>query len=753
MCINTDMLKLKIAFIFSFFLLTNVSFAQIINKIEVKGNQRINSETVEMFSTVSVGDDLSKNDLNKILKNLYETNFFENVNLIMSDNLLTITVKENLIIQNLVLNGVKSNKLNEVILETINAKAKSPFIENSVKKDLDKIKNLLQESGYYFSKVKLSKKENVNNTIDLILDIDLGSKAFINEIIFTGNKKFKKNKLLNIITSEENKFWKLISNKKLLNKQRIALDRRLLESYYKNKGYYKVNILDEAIQYDNNDNFKLVFNINAGEKFYFDKFDIDLPEDYDLSYFQKIIKKLNTFSGKRYSYKVIDKMLTEIEKIATDKQYEFINANIDQNIVDENKINVKIKIIDDEYKAYVQKINILGNNITIEDVIRNELIIDEGDPLNQILFSKSITNIKSLNIFKNVKSTIIDSEDEYQKIINIEVEEKPTGEISAGAGIGTSGASTMFGIRENNFLGQGIKLETNLLLSEETIRGLFSYTKTNYKNSERDLILSAESQETDRLKGFGYKSNNTGFLIGTRFEHLEDFFIKPSLSVNYESIETSSTASSKLKKQEGSYFDIQADYTLDLDKRDQSFQPTDGYRSQFNQKLPFNISENQTIINQYEFSSYHEYADDVVASFSIMTKAANSLGDDDVRISERLYLPSRKLRGFESGKVGPVDNGDFVGGNYLTAINVSTNLPILESLETFSFNLFYDAANIWGVDYNSEIGDSSALRSSTGLAVDWYTPIGPLSFSFAQPLTKKTTDKTQTFRFNLGTTF
>ena len=747
------MLKLKIAFIFSFFLLTNVSFAQIINKIEVKGNQRINSETVEMFSTVSVGDDLSKNDLNKILKNLYETNFFENVNLIMSDNLLTITVKENLIIQNLVLNGVKSNKLNEVILETINAKAKSPFIENSVKKDLDKIKNLLQESGYYFSKVKLSKKENVNNTIDLILDIDLGSKAFINEIIFTGNKKFKKNKLLNIITSEENKFWKLISNKKLLNKQRIALDRRLLESYYKNKGYYKVNILDEAIQYDNNDNFKLVFNINAGEKFYFDQFDIDLPEDYDLSYFQKIIKKLNTFSGKRYSYKVIDKMLTEIEKIATDKQYEFINANIDQNIVDENKINVKIKIIDDEYKAYVQKINILGNNITIEDVIRNELIIDEGDPLNQILFSKSITNIKSLNIFKNVKSTIIDSEDEYQKIINIEVEEKPTGEISAGAGIGTSGASTMFGIRENNFLGQGIKLETNLLLSEETIRGLFSYTKTNYKNSERDLILSAESQETDRLKGFGYKSNNTGFLIGTRFEHLEDFFIKPSLSVNYESIETSSTASSKLKKQEGSYFDIQADYTLDLDKRDQSFQPTDGYRSQFNQKLPFNISENQTIINQYEFSSYHEYADDVVASFSIMTKAANSLGDDDVRISERLYLPSRKLRGFESGKVGPVDNGDFVGGNYLTAINVSTNLPILESLETFSFNLFYDAANIWGVDYNSEIGDSSALRSSTGLAVDWYTPIGPLSFSFAQPLTKKTTDKTQTFRFNLGTTF
>mgnify|MGYP003324694457 FL=1 len=138
---------------------------------------------------------------------------------------------------------------------------------------------------------------------------------------------------------------------------------------------------------------------------------------------------------------------------------------------------------------------------------------------------------------------------------------------------------------------------------------------------------------------------------------------------------------------------------------------------------------------------------------SIFAKAANSLGDEDVRVSDRLYLPSRKLRGFQAGKVGPIDGGDYVGGNYLAAFNAATDIPLFESLETIDFSVFYDAANVWGVDYSSTLDDSSAIRSSVGLGIDWYTPIGPLSFSFTQPISKKSTDKTETFRFNLGATF
>ena len=255
------------------------------------------------------------------------------------------------------------------------------------------------------------------------------------------------------------------------------------------------------------------------------------------------------------------------------------------------------------------------------------------------------------------------------------------------------------------------------------------------------------------MDSFGYKSAETGFLIGTRFQQLEDFYIKPTISVYYETLDTASTASSLLKKQEGDYFDATLSYSLQLDRRDQTFQPKDGFVSTFYQSLPLNLEDNQTVTNSYEIKNYYEYYDDLVASISIFTKAANSLGNDDVRISDRLYLPSRKLRGFQAGKVGPIDGGDFVGGNYLAAFNAASELPILESLESMDFNVFYDAANVWGIDYSSTIDDSSAIRSSVGLGIDWYTPIGPLSFSFSQPISKKSTDKTETFRFNLGTTF
>jgi len=175
--------------------------------------------------------------------------------------------------------------------------------------------------------------------------------------------------------------------------------------------------------------------------------------------------------------------------------------------------------------------------------------------------------------------------------------------------------------------------------------------------------------------------------------------------------------------------------------------------SRFSQRLPLNYGENQTIINTYELSKYYEYLDDKVFKWSIYAGTANSFGNNDVKISDRLFVPSSKLRGFESGKVGPVDNGDFIGGNYLTTLNLSNELPIFDNLDNISFSTFFDAANVWGVDYDSSISANSKIRSSIGLATDWFTPVGPLNFSFAHPITKETSDKTEGFRFNLGTSF
>ena len=740
---------LKIVFLL---LITCSLNAEIIKKIIVTGNDRISSDTIILFSQIEINNDINSNKLNDILKNLYETNFFKDVNVQLINDELLINVIENPIIQNLSIEGIKSKTLNSLLNEKILLKTSSSYDEFFVNKDKQIIESILQEIGYYFFDIETLVSFNDNNTVNLVYKINLGKKSYIDEILFLGDKKFKSGKLRNLIASEENKFWKFLSNKKFLNKQRIELDKRLLLSYYKNKGYYNATIENSTVNKKLNENFQLIFNINSGKRFTFNNFFIDLPSDYDPRFFEEIKVELNKLKSTTYSYKVIEKILNEIETIALNEDYEFVDASIDEKIND-NKIDITINFTQSS-KLYVKKINILGNDITIEDVVRNQLFVDEGDPLNNILLKKSINNIKSLNIFKTVNVEIENTEIDRDKIININVVEKPTGEISAGAGAGTSGVSTMFGVRENNFLGKGIKLNSNISVGTESIKGLISLVNPNYNNTDRDLIFTLESSETDRLNDFGYTSRNHGISIATRFEHLNDFFVTPTLSSSYESLKTSSGATSALKKQEGDYLSTNFSYVLDYDKRNQSYQASDGFRSKFVQKLPI-YADNPSIMNNYEISMYHEYLTDMVgvASFYLGTINAFGSSNTDVKISERLYLPSNKLRGFEPGKIGPIDNGDFIGGNYISSLNLSSNLPVFESLESTSFNMYFDVANVWGVDYDSAIHDSSKLRSAAGIGVDWFTPIGPLNFSLSQAITKKKTDKTESFRFNLGTTF
>ena len=290
-------------------------------------------------------------------------------------------------------------------------------------------------------------------------------------------------------------------------------------------------------------------------------------------------------------------------------------------------------------------------------------------------------------------------------------------------------------------------------LSEDKLKGYFGYTHPNFNYSDRALTTSIQSTTTDKLTDYGYKSSLNALSFGTRYEQYEDLFFSPTISIGNESLKTDDSASANLKKQEGSYFDTSLRYTFSYDKRNQRFKPTSGYISRFTQNLPI-VSDGSPILNGYEINTYKEVVDDMVVSLSFYGRAINSLNNEDVRISKRIYLPSYKLRGFESGKVGPKDSGDYIGGNYATAINAATTVPyVFQTLEQMDMKMFLDAGNVWGVDYSDTIDDSNKIRSSVGVAVDWYTVIGPLNFSLSQPITKATTDKTEKFRFQLGTTF
>ena len=745
------MFKTIIRINFILFFISSLSIAQIINDIKVDGNKRISKESIIVFGNIELDKNYNDDDLNTVLKNIYDTNFFKEINLKINNSILEVFVIENPIIEDVQINGIKSDNLTDLLLDKIKLKNRSSYIESSFLSDLNLVKNILKSSGYYFADVKTTSTLNEEqNSTRLTYDIDLGKKAKIHEIKFIGDKKIKDRKLKNIITSEESKFWKFISQSVYLNSERIELDKRLLTNFYKNSGYYNVKITNSFVEFNNEDSFKLIFNINSGDKFKFNELTLVLSDDYDSKYFMKINESLEDLKNQDYSLNKVEKVLREVDKIALNKQYQFIDASLEETIIENNKLNISFSLKDNE-KFYVEKINILGNNYTIEEVIRNSLIVDEGDPYNEILFNKSINNIKAKNIFSKVETNIVPGSSEGLKVVNLTVEEKPTGEISLGAGVGTSGGTIGGGIKENNFLGKGIKLNTNLQISENTIRGQFTYEKPNFNYSDNSLFTSIRSTATDNTGDFGYKTSDLGASLGTSFEQFENLYFRPEFDISYEKLETTSAASSSLKKQEGDYFDGYFNYSLDYDQTNSRYRPEEGFRNKFQQELPL-ISENYEIVNSFESTRYQKISE-MVTKVSFYGKTVNSLGDEDVRISKRLFMPSSKLRGFESGKVGPIENNDYIGGNYISALNLSATLPkLLPSFQNMDFSLFVDAANIWGVDYDSNI-DNSKIRSSTGVAMDLLTPIGPLNFSLSKPITKSSTDKTESFRFNLGTTF
>ena len=745
--------KNLIIFIFYLFFLTSNSFSESrkINDILINGNDRISYESIIMFSTLSINDQLDENQLNDVLKKLYETNFFNDVSLNFVNNILTITVIESPLIENIIYEGVDSEKLKETIIKNLELKTRSSYNEITLEKDKNSILNTLKNLGYHFSSIDVYVESLIDNKTNITYKINLGEKAKIKRISFIGNKIFKDSKLKSIIVSEEYKFWKFVSGKKFLNESLVNFDKKLLKNFYLNSGYYDVVINSSFARIVDNKKFELVFNIDAKNKFFFGDINLDIPNDYVPENFQSLVNLFGEIKGNPYSINTVEKILEKIDQIAIEEQYESITATVNENI-SSDIINLTFVIKETE-KYIVERINVFGNNVTRENVIRNQLEIDEGDIFNDILQKKSENNLKSLNFFKKVKLTTVDGSQQGSKIINIDVEEKPTGEISAGAGFGTTGATISVGIKENNYLGKGVGLTSNLSVDQDSIRGILSVTNPNFRNSDKSVYTTIESTEVDRLTQSGYKATKIGASFGTNFEYLDDLNLGVGLTNYYENIDTNSSASALQKKQEGDYWDSFLNLNFKYDKRNQKFKTSKGYYNRYSTGIPL-ISENNTFTNTFETKYFSELYENNVSTASLLMRTSNSLTDDNIKISERLFIPSKRLRGFERGKVGPKDGNAYIGGNYLTSLNFTSTLPqFFENSENVNFLLFADAAKLWGVDYNSALEKNNSIKSSLGLGVDWFTAIGPLSFSYSLPITKDSSDITETFRFDLGTSF
>ena len=462
-------------------------------------------------------------------------------------------------------------------------------------------------------------------------------------------------------------------------------------------------------------------------------------------------KEFDKVVGEYYSQRKIAKLLEKIDRLSEQKELQFINHRTLETLHD-NSVDVKIQIFEGP-KFIVERINIVGNSVTNDSVIRSEMIVDEGDPFSVLLVNKSINKLKARGIFGAVKQKILTGSSPDLKILEVAVEEKATGEISAGAGVGTDGTAFMASVSEKNWLGKGIKLRTRIDLTEETISGGISVTNPNFKYTGNSVDAALDVSSSDLTTTSGYESSKTGFSLGTGFEQYEDIFLSTGLAASFEDIEVETSASDSIKKMDGSYFNVDLSYGVIVDKRNQPFQPTSGYRTKFAQTLPL-VIDSSSISNLFQYSTYRAIGEDVVGTLKFQAQSVHGLEDDDTRLTSRLFISPNRLRGFNTRKVGPKDGEDYIGGNYTSTLNLEAALPNLlpESTRT-DVSVFIDTGNIWHVDYDDSIDDTNEIRSSVGVAANVWTPVGPLSFTIAQDLSKSLNDETQAFNFRIGTSF
>ena len=744
-------MKKLLSIILSVLFIAGSSFAEIVNEIQISGNKRVSDETVKVYGEIKPeGSDFSNSDINNILKNLYSTNFFEDVNIEIRNKKLIINLIEYPVINEIVLIGEQNTRVKNQIKKIISSKEKNSFIKNNLNKDINLIKKLYSSLGYKFSQVETKVRNIDENNVDLAINIDKGEITRISKIFFTGDKKIKDKRLRDIIASEEDKFWKVISRNTRFNENQIELDKRLLINYYKNLGYYDVKVTSSSAEIQDSENINLYYSIEAGKRYIFAKIETVLDSTFDKEIFFPLREKYNDLVGTYYSPFKIKKILEEIDIIIDNKNLQFVEHSV-QETIEGDKINLAFNIKEGK-KIIVERINIKGNNVTNESVIRSELLLDEGDPFTNLNLDKSVAKLKSKNIFNRVKSEVLPGSSDDQKIIEINIEEKPTGELSAGAGVGTNGGTFAFDIQENNWLGEGKIVGINVELSEESLKGKLFYTNPNYDllgNSIEYHIQNTSNDKPDQ----GYENKLITFGAGTSFEQYKDIYTNLSLNFSYDDLRTNSNASASLQKQDGDFTELAAVYGLTYDKRNRTFMPTDGSVFGFVQSLPI-YADKPFIDNTFRFSTYHEFNENYVGSGKIFLSAINGLNDEDVRLSKRKSLSTRRLRGFSKGKIGPVDGNDHIGGNYAAAVNFDVNLPnLLPDSSNTDVSFFVDFGNVWEVDYDDSLDDSNKLRSSTGVNASWISPIGPMTFTLATNLSKASTDTTESFNFNLGTSF
>ena len=733
-------------FFFIFIFFSQQLFAN--ENIVIKGNKNISSKTIYSLAPNNI-QNLDTKLLNDFQKKIFETGFFEKVDLKIQNKKIIINVVENPLINFFFIEGVKNNEVKNKLFELSKIKENTIFQTFWIKDDTKKFSEFLKSLGYLNNKLTHQIKKIENNKVNIFYNVELNEKYKINRIFFIGNKFFKSSTLSDVVYSSEHGWWKFFSNSTTPSESLINFDISRLKKFYLDSGFYDVQINSSSIKLLDHIRADIIYSIDSGPKYNVEKYNlIDNSKSLNkenILYLNKLYDKLvKNYYDLSAIKNTVDNSINYLSKFNYDLTIQYKTEKINNN-----KLQLTFFISEQPNKKIIDKITIVGNNITDGFVIRNNILFSEGDFFNNTKLNSSIDKLRGKGYFKNVEAHSIPLDNEKIEL-QIKVEEQPTGEISAGAGAGTNGAVLSGSLNEKNFLGRGLNVSSSINVGTQKIFGRVSYKNPDYNDTGKTFISSIYA-ENNNFDNSSYENKVIGSTVSLDYEIFDKFFLNPGVSIDYDSLKANSDASDAIKRRDGDYYTSKLFYNIFKNTKNRDFQPTEGYTFGVGQGLSL-LSDIPYINNRVFGSYYNEYGENLVGSVKYRIESINGF-DKDIKYSDRLSVNSNNLRGFADRGIGPKIDNDFIGGNYLFSSTFSSTIPNgLPEKWNATTNIFFDTANVWGVDDNST-SDSNKLRTSVGLGLSWVSPLGPISITYAEAITKENTDDVEQFNFKIGSAF
>ena len=725
-------------------------------KVKINSSENIDKEFIISIIDEYL-DDLSDENLNLIVKKLSENYDFEEVSVQVDNNFLVINIVENPIINEFIFIGNERFKKEEFL--TI-IKQKQDYIFYN-KKNVNQIINSIKElyTSYGYNKIDISYEmiSLENNSVNVKFFFNEYEISKIKKINFIGNLNFNKKSLISQINSKEKSFLSF-SSKSNFKLYEVKNDIIRLLLFYQSKGFRNVEI-DYIYEFNIEKNyFDISFIINEGKKYYFNKF--DLVNNILISD-EKFVNETNDFFNFYINNNI--KINTPYNRTQLidfkDNLSEFLFSNgisfFEIKILDKinnEKIDILIEIADVK-PEYVKIININGNSRTKDKVIRREIEFAEGDAINDFLISQTTKNLNRLDIFKKVEINKNNKNDNSLEI-DVLVEEKTTGDFNIGVSFGTLGGATFVtGLREKNIGGSGRKVEFTINTSDDNTTYVIDVVEPYFANKKLDFLYGVSHKNKDLSTSSSYKYSNFISKLGFRYELFDDFFHNILLKYELKDyiVTDSSTVSSNILNLQGTNAQIAFINSFKYNKLNSFIRPSEGSYTSFKNTIsPVTNSTNGFIQNLISYTKYSEYKNYI---FSVNSKVGsiNSLQNDEINLDNKYSLGGYWLRGFDMFGAGPRNSStSYVGGNYIGALKLDLIRPIDKNSDNpIDFHIFTDAGKVWD-NKNNPTHSKESIRASYGVGIKFYSPIGPVGFSWSFPLIDEDYDIKRMFLFSIG---